>query len=315
MTTYNHERFIADAIDSVLMQDVNFPWELVVGDDCSQDATRQILQDYALRYPGVIRPLLHSTHHGMTANVAATHQACRGEYIAFLEGDDYWTDREKLKLQVAFMERHPDCAVHHHRVSYLHDRSGEIIQEFPPPARRNERTDAALLADSNFIQTCSAIARSEQIPPITDDYLKLRLVDWPMFAILGQEGWIGYTDRNMAVYRIHDSNSWYLKSDTFTDQATHQMARFLVKTLRDPHREIWTNTVLTVSERLLKGAETNGSLNEFASALGATFMDTLRYRSALSAWRVGLVSTLRFVRRRTLKQMRSRSQGSRGDSH
>ena len=104
MITYNHERFIAQAIESVLMQQTDFAVELVIGEDCSTDGTRAIVRDYGERYPERIRLLLPEHNLGMMPNFVATLKACRGQYVASVEGDDYWTDPHKLQKQVDFLE-------------------------------------------------------------------------------------------------------------------------------------------------------------------------------------------------------------------
>ena len=101
--TYNHEKFIGQAIESVLMQETAFVVELVIGEDCSTDGTRRIVQAYAEKYPNVIRALLPEKNLGMARNYDAVWQACRGKYIAWLEGDDYWRTPQKLQKQVALM--------------------------------------------------------------------------------------------------------------------------------------------------------------------------------------------------------------------
>lgn len=108
MMAYNHEKYIARAIESVLMQEVNFPFELVIAEDCSTDNTRQIVIDYQKRYPGVIRLILHETNVGMQENSNCLRRACKGKYRANLEGDDFWIDPNKLQSQVNFLETHPD---------------------------------------------------------------------------------------------------------------------------------------------------------------------------------------------------------------
>src|SRR3712207_1086613 len=96
MLAYNHEKFIAQALDSALMQQVNFDYEIVIGEDCSTDNTRDILIRYQKEYPHRIRLLLPEKNLGMHDNLIQTFKACRGDYIAFLEGDDYWTSPNKL---------------------------------------------------------------------------------------------------------------------------------------------------------------------------------------------------------------------------
>ena len=107
--TYNHEDYIRQALDSVLMQKCNFDFEIVVGEDCSTDSTRDILREYDAKYPGRFKLLFREKNFGRpTMNVYDTGMHCTGDYIAFLEGDDYWTDENKLQKQVDYLDQHPD---------------------------------------------------------------------------------------------------------------------------------------------------------------------------------------------------------------
>lgn len=106
--TYNQEQYICEALDSVLMQEVNFDYEIVVGDDCSKDSTPAILQEYAARYSGKFNLILNTENVGISKNYQNVLYACQGEYIALLEGDDYWTDKTKLQKSVDFLDAHPD---------------------------------------------------------------------------------------------------------------------------------------------------------------------------------------------------------------
>ncbi len=109
--TYNHERYLRQALDSVLMQQTDFDFEVVVGEDCSTDSTREILREYRSNDPGRIRLLFRERNFGRpTLNVYETAMECRGKYIATLEGDDYWTDPLKLQKAVDYLEAHPDCS-------------------------------------------------------------------------------------------------------------------------------------------------------------------------------------------------------------
>ena len=111
MITYNHEKFIAQAIEGVLMQKTNFPFELIIGEDCSTDRTREIVVDYAQRFPEIIKPILHEKNVGMKSNMNTCMQACSGKYTAICEGDDYWIDSLKLQKQVGFLEAHSDFSM------------------------------------------------------------------------------------------------------------------------------------------------------------------------------------------------------------
>ena len=109
LIAYNHEPFIRKALDGILMQKVDFPYEIVVGEDCSTDRTRDVLREYAAKYPGRFRLLFREKNLGRpTLNVYLTSMECRGRYLAYLEADDYWTDENKLQKQVDFLDSHPD---------------------------------------------------------------------------------------------------------------------------------------------------------------------------------------------------------------
>jgi len=122
--TYNHEPFIAKTIEGVLMQQVNFPIEFIIAEDCSTDGTRAICQQYADQYPELIRLITSESNVGAIANERRAMQAARGKYIAFCEGDDYWTDPLKLQKQVDFLESHPDYSVTFHRCKHYNVSSG-----------------------------------------------------------------------------------------------------------------------------------------------------------------------------------------------
>jgi len=111
MITYNHAPYIAQAIECVLAQKTNFPFELVIGEDCSTDGTREIVFDFAKRFPDIIRVITSDKNVGMKANSYRTTQACQGKYIAYCEGDDYWHKNDKLQKQVDILEANPECSL------------------------------------------------------------------------------------------------------------------------------------------------------------------------------------------------------------
>lgn len=106
--TYNQAQYIRQCLDAVLMQEVDFDYEIVIGDDASPDGTQDILRDYASRYPDKFVLLLGEQNEGISMNYKKVLSACTGDYIALCEGDDFWTDPHKLQVQVDFLETHPD---------------------------------------------------------------------------------------------------------------------------------------------------------------------------------------------------------------
>jgi glycosyltransferase involved in cell wall biosynthesis len=107
LKAFNQEPFIAQAIESALAQRTSFPVEIVIGEDCSTDRTREIVERYASKYPSRIRVLAHERNLGMARNTLVLYEQCRGEYIAWLDGDDYWSSPDKLQRQVAFLDANP----------------------------------------------------------------------------------------------------------------------------------------------------------------------------------------------------------------
>ncbi len=120
IVSYNHEEYISEAIESILMQITNFDYEIVIGEDCSTDSTKAIVREYELKYPEIFHAIYQATNVGRQQNIYEhTLPECKGKYIAYLEGDDYWTDPYKLQKQVNFMESNPEYSVSFHRYKIL----------------------------------------------------------------------------------------------------------------------------------------------------------------------------------------------------
>jgi len=203
---FNHEKFIAQAIESVLMQKVNFSYELVIGEDCSTDDTRRIVRDYQKKYPGKIRPLLYERNMGRRYNMLNTIKESRGQYIALLDGDDYWTSDNKLQKQVDFLDRHPECSICFHNVKLVYEdgNSSQLFHSQPlrPVLKLQD------LIDTNFIPTCSAVFRNHLFDEFPELFDSIPFGDWPLHILNAQKGDIGYIDEVMAVYRIHPGGLW-----------------------------------------------------------------------------------------------------------
>ncbi len=120
VVTYNQERYIGPCLDSVLSQEAPFLYEVIVGEDCSTDSTRSIVEDYARRYPGIVKPLLRPSNVGAFANFRSVHAAAVGDYVCHLDGDDLW-DPGKLVAQAEVLDREPGCVAVWHRMRHFSD--------------------------------------------------------------------------------------------------------------------------------------------------------------------------------------------------
>lgn len=134
--TYGHEKYIREALDSILMQKVNFKYEIIVGEDCSPDKTREILKEYEKNYPDEFVMIYRDKNIGARKNSYDVHMMCKGKYIAFLESDDYWIDKNKLQKQVDFLQIHEDFIAVTHKVIVI-DENGERKNETYPCCKEN----------------------------------------------------------------------------------------------------------------------------------------------------------------------------------
>ena len=185
MTTYNHERYIATAIESVLRQQTDFPIEIVIGEDCSTDRTLNIVLDYQAQYPEAIH-IVRSEHNvGWRANYRRTIAAARGRYIALLDGDDYFTHRKKLQMQVDLLEANPDVGMCYGRSERVDENGnttiypeGECATTLEAMLRRNPAENCTVVARKHLVERYYEEIRPEEHPEwLTDD-----LPMWLWFA-------------------------------------------------------------------------------------------------------------------------------------
>ena len=127
--TYNHESYLRRALDGFLMQKTSFAYEIVLAEDCSTDGTRKICEEYAAKYPEIIHYIYRDHNVGYNENEYEAMCAARGKYIAYCEGDDYWTIPDKLQKQVDFLESHPDYSICWHRCEHHNVETGEDKQD------------------------------------------------------------------------------------------------------------------------------------------------------------------------------------------
>jgi len=209
VTTYNHEKYIAQALDSVLMQKTNFDYEIIVAEDCSIDRTRSIVLDFQRRNPERIRLVLPAENLGSAGNrvFAQAFELAQREYVALLDGDDYWTSPKKLQKQVEFLELHPDCALCFHNALriYEDENRAPFPQNFAGQQRIFTLED---IWQSNFIAGCAAMFRKNALGQLPEWYYTMSYGDWPLYILCAQHGKIGYIDEILGVYRIHKEGLW-----------------------------------------------------------------------------------------------------------
>lgn len=206
-TTYNHARYLSEALRGFLMQETDFPFEIIIHDDASTDGTQEIIAAYAKRYPRIIRTVLQTVNQysqGRTsALVAFSH--CRGSYIAFCEGDDYWTDPNKLRLQVNMMRSNPAITLTFHDCLLRKEARGGRTNERACLLEKTTFTLEDIVQRDWFIPSQSMVFRADALPQSAWMHRVFGL-DWAMHLLLAEQGEIHYIDRIMGVYRINGAS-------------------------------------------------------------------------------------------------------------
>jgi len=203
LLTYNQEQFIAQTINSILMQKTNFNFQIVIGEDCSADATRSICKTFAEKYSNKIKllPALEKNI-GLIANYMRTIKACEGKYIAICDGDDYWIDENKLQKQVSFLEDNPNYSIVYSKLKKLFPDGTfkESIQR-----KLKQAGDFDDLVFENVIPSVTVLFRNRQnISAVPTWITNFPYGDWPTYLwILKDGGKIHFMDEITAVYRMH----------------------------------------------------------------------------------------------------------------
>lgn len=283
--TYNQAGFIRQALESVLAQRTSFDFEVVVGDDASTDGTREIVLEYAARFPDRVRAVLPERNMGRSGllMLAETLKHVRGAYIARMDGDDYWTSPLKLQRQVDFLDGRPECSLCFHNVEHVYENGSPSHPRFaggPAPF-----TGVRDILRSCYIPGPSPVFRRSVVDPLPSWFFDVSWADWALYVLAAEQGKLGYIDEIMAAYRIHADGVW--SGLPRVDQLEGVIG--------------WYRTVDAATER--RYADTIGvGLSRFYDALAAHQLEGGQLRAArASAW-LGLraAGSARRVERRGL---------------
>lgn len=202
MLAYNHAAYIAEAIDSVLMQERDFPMELLIGEDCSSDGTREIAQDFQRRFPDVVKVITAETNVGSLENYKRLLRAARGRFIAYIDGDDYWL-QGKLARQVAFLKHNQECVAVFTNAKAVTS-SGQCVGAFNDVG--TQRFDlAALLRRGNFLCNSSMLFRASLVA----DQLGLpdAAIDYQAHLLRARHGDLMQLGDFLVAYRVQSEGS------------------------------------------------------------------------------------------------------------
>jgi GT2 family glycosyltransferase len=226
--TYNQQEFIRDALESFLAQKTDFPVEILIHDDASTDNTPQIIKEYLVKYPNIFRAIFQKENQFQSGNKKVFSDVLcnlKSDFIALCDGDDYWIDYYKLQKQVSLLKENSTHS------SNFHDTI--LVDRFKKPnnklfGRKTAKIfyDLYDILENCFIHTSSFVFRKSSLKNIPSIFYELPSGDWSLFALLAQNGAIGYIRNTMSCYRINDSGIWQTKTDGEKNYST----RFIYET-------------------------------------------------------------------------------------
>lgn len=259
MMAYQHEEFIAQAIESILAQQTNFAFRLIIGEDQSPDKTGQICQEYAAKYPNQIHLVQREKNVGPYVNFVEIYELCEAPYIAMCEGDDYWTDIHKLQKQIDFLDQNPTYGICFHKSIELNDQGDEKITNEGTPDTQDIKD---LVEKGWFMRTASYVYRNHLFNEFPEWFYKVKATDYTLHIMLAKGGAkIKFIDEVMSVYRIHgggiSANMHSDKRKSLNERIA--LKRYIDEYLNFKYHEIIKEQVRNYRENLFYFLRSNGS--------------------------------------------------------
>jgi glycosyltransferase involved in cell wall biosynthesis len=211
-TAYNQEKYIARTLDSFLMQQTDFDYEVLIHDDASTDYTAAIIREYESRYPHIFKPWYQTENQwskGIRLHTACNLPRALGKYVAMCDGDDYWTDPFKLQKQVDYMEAHPDCTLCFHAIELVKNNqkpTGRFIKPYDESCI--VPIEDIIIGGGGFIGTNSVVFPIKCLQTLPGFYLRAPVADVPLQLFLASQGPVYYMDEVMSAYRQGVEGSW-----------------------------------------------------------------------------------------------------------
>lgn len=253
---YNHERYLRRTLEGFMEQKTDFPFEVIVHDDASTDGSRQIIEEYVQRYPHIFVPVFQQENQfSRKVPISRTfiYPRCRGEYIAFCEGDDYWCDPNKLQIQIDYMRANPNCSLCVHdteRVDANDCCLGTTVNGLLSDRDYSAREVIAAQGGGLF-QTSSVICRRDVVF-VPDEFRIKGIGDYSLAIYASMLGTVHYIGRIMSRYRIH-SSSWvhlFEKDSAFKMSHLEDLVSGLRSINKATHYRYWPEISYIVGIRL-----------------------------------------------------------------
>lgn len=204
ITTYNQEKYITQTLKSVLNQKTNFSFEILIGEDCSKDKTRQICEIYAKKYPQKIKLIKNNNNLGLLKNFLNIFLKAKGKYIAILAGDDYWIDKSKIQKQVDFLEKNSDYSMVFTNAKKYLEKENKFTRNFYTKKIKTIYSCKELIS-YNFIPALTVLFKKPKNFHFPKEWNNYYPEDWPLFILISQNKKIKYLNKPTAVYRIMEN--------------------------------------------------------------------------------------------------------------
>ena len=264
-TAYNHEKYIADALDSILMQKTRYPFEVLAHDDASTDHTADIIRKYEKAYPDIVKPIYQAENqYSKNRHVGYNFNTLRakGKYMAICEGDDYWTDPLKLQKQIDYMEANPKCSLCTHAARVV-TREKKVVGYLNPSAKdRNFNTEDVLNGGGGgLFATNSMVYPRKLVEKLPDFYRNSPIGDFPLMLLLSISGEIHYIAQTMSDYRFMTENSWTCRLNADINNVREHVGR--IETMLNEFNEYTGHQYAAAIEKCILSREFTFLLSTF----------------------------------------------------
>lgn len=206
VVTFNHESFIGPCLESIISQETDFAFEVIVGEDASTDATRAIVDEYARAYPHIVRPIFQPLNRGVNNNLATVLHAARGKYVAHIDGDDLALPG-KLQRQVALLDAHPDVALCFHNLRVFESATGASLGLFTPPTAPRLRSLDDIVRYGTLYGNSSKMFRRDSRSGMAVDPNTQHVMDWLLHIQSAAHGAVEYIDEVLGEWRRHEGTT------------------------------------------------------------------------------------------------------------
>ncbi len=209
LITYNQEEYIKQTLDSLLMQTTTFNFNVVVADDCSTDKTLDIISEYSKKGTLNFIFLDKTSNLGYNKNYERALKACNAEYVAILEGDDYWTDPNRLEKHVKFLDNHGECSMSFNRIVFYYQNKADYkINNWTAEGDYQYYTSKEQIVGNKIGNLSACVFRRDVFDKIKPGLFDYKVADWMLGIVYGQYGFLAELKDPMSVYRIHQKGQW-----------------------------------------------------------------------------------------------------------